>query len=218
MANASVIAANPDTQGLDGGSAEVAYNLSEADKLQKMPHEGGKALTAAEGGHHADPALFGVLNGTVWVSIAMLVFIVIVVAKGGVKAIVGGLDKQIAAIRAQLAEAKTLRAEAEALRDEYARKIADAEKTAADMVGQAEHEAGLIVEQAKADAAELVRRRGKMAEDKIGAAERSALAEVRARAADAAARAASTLVAARLGAEGDRALVDRTIAGLGRLN
>lgn len=220
MANESAIAANPDTQGLTGGSAEVAYNLSEADKLQKMPHEGAQATTAADGGaaHHADPALFGVLNGTVWVSISMLVFIIIVIAKGGVKAITGGLDKQIADIRTQLAEAKSLRAEAEALRDEYARKIADAENAAKDMVGHAEAEAALIVDQAKADAAELVDRRARMAEDKIAAAERAALAEVRAKTADAAAKAAGVLLAQRHGAEADRTLVDRTIAGLGRPN
>ena len=200
------------------GSAQVAQNLSEADHAQGMPHEGGEALatTAAEGGHHADPALFGVLNGTVWVSIAMIVFLAIVVAKGGIRAITGGLDRQIADIRKQLDDAKALRAEAEALRDEYARKIADAETSAAEMARQAEHEAEAIVAQAKTDAAELVQRRAKMAEDKIAAAERTALAEVRAKTADAAAKAAATLIAARHGADADKALIDRTIAGLGR--
>ena len=57
-----------------------------------------------------------------------------------------------------------------------------------------------------------------MAEDKIAAAERTALAEVRAKAADAAAKAAGALIAGKLSADGDRLLVDRTIAGLGRPN
>lgn len=200
----------------------VQTNLDNADHLEGMPDTGAKAMTttAAEGGpeHHADPALFGVLNGTVWVSIAMLVFIAIVVWKGGVRAVTGMLDRQIADIRKQLDDARTLRAEAEALRDEYARKIADAERSAAEMASHAEHEAEAIVAQARIDAADLVERRGKMAENKIAAAERAAIAEVRATAASAAARAAGTLLAERHGVDADRALVDRTIAGLGRLN
>ena len=57
-----------------------------------------------------------------------------------------------------------------------------------------------------------------MAEDKIAAAERAAIAEVRARAADAAAAAAGAIIAEKHGAEADKQLVDQTIAGLGRLN
>jgi F-type H+-transporting ATPase subunit b len=172
---------------------------------------------AVEGAEHAaDPALFGVLNGTAWVSIAMAVFIAIVIWKGGIRAISGMLDRQIADIRKQLDEAKQLRAEAEALRDEYARKVADAEKNATEMATQAEHEAEAVVAQAKLDANELVQRRAKMAEDKIAAAERAAIAEVRAKAADAAAKAAAALIAERHGADVDKALVDRTIAGLAR--
>jgi F-type H+-transporting ATPase subunit b len=54
-----------------------------------------------------------------------------------------------------------------------------------------------------------------MAEDKIGAAERAAVAEVRAKAASAAAAAAAALIAQRHDAEADRAMVDQAIAGLG---
>lgn len=202
------------------GSASVAHNLDDAAELEGMPHTGGEAIatTAAEGGagHHADPALFGVMNGTVWVSVAMIVFIAILVWKKVPGLIVGGLDKQIADIRRQLDEAKALRAEAEKLRDEYARKIADAEKTAADMTAHAEAEAEAIVAQAKTDADELVRRRGKMAQDKIAAAERAALGELRAKTAEAATRAAAALIGTRHDAGADRALVDRTIAGIGR--
>lgn len=203
-------------------SALVASNLANADRQEGQPHTGGEALTtaAAEGGagHHADPALFGVLNGTVWVSIAMLAFLGIVIWKGGVRAVTAMLDRQIADIRKQLGDAKQIRAEAEQLRDEYSRKIADAEASAAEMATQAEHEAEAIVAQARVDATELVARRAKMAEDKIAAAERAALAEVRATAAAAAAQAAGALLAQRHGADADRALVDRTIAGLVRLN
>ena len=204
------------------GSAEVAHNLATAANAEGMNAHGTEALSTsiAEGGpdHHVDPALFGFANGTVIVSLAMLVLIIILLVKKVPAMIVGGLDKQIADIRRQLDEAKTLRAEAEALRDEYARKIADAEKNAADMANQAGHEAEAIVAQARADADELVKRRAKMAEDKIAAAERAALADIRAKAAATAAAAAAALIAERHGAEADRALIDRTIAGLGRPN
>jgi F-type H+-transporting ATPase subunit b len=71
---------------------------------------------------------------------------------------------------------------------------------------------------AEADAAELIARRTRMAEDKIAAAERSAIQAIRARAADAATTAAAAVIAEKHGAEADKALVDKTIAGLGRLN
>ncbi|HEX8413117.1 MAG TPA: hypothetical protein VF637_04440 [Sphingomicrobium sp.] len=200
------------------GSNEVVHNLSNADKLQGVPETGGHALTteAAEG-PHADPSVFG-LNGTVWVSLAMIVFLLIVVMKGGIRAITGGLDRQIADIRRQLDDASTLRAEAEALRNEYTAKIAAAEGSAKAMIEHAEAEAKALVAKAQTDADDLVARRSRMAEDKIAAAERAAIAEVRATAANAATRAATALIGAKLGAAGDKALVDTTIAGLGRPN
>ena len=209
-----------DTAHASAGSAEVAQNLANADHAQGMPHTGGEALTVehADAGHHAEPAVLGVLDATVWVSIAMLAFLAILIWKKVPGLITGGLDKQIAAIRQRLDEAKQLRAEAEALRDEYARKIADVDNQTKAIVAHAEDEAKALVAKAEADAADLVTRRAKMAEDKIAAAERTAIAEVRAKVADAAAKAATSLIAEKHGADADKALVDRTIAGLGRLN
>ena len=80
--------------------------------------------------------------------------------------------------------------------------------------GRARAEADAILAKARTDAEGLVERRTRMAEDKIAAAERGAVAEVRARAAQAAAAAAARIIAERNDAEADRALVDRTIAGL----
>ncbi|MDB5695786.1 MAG: hypothetical protein JWN21_1329 [Sphingomonas bacterium] len=196
-------------------SAVVAQNLANADKAEGMPTAG----TEAHGGAtpHVAPSLFG-LEGYAVVSVAMLVFIAILIWKKVPAVIAGALDKQIADIRRQLDEAKSLRAEAEALRDSYAVKLADAEQTSAAMLAHAQIEADALVAKANVDAAELVERRGRMAEDKIAAAERAALAQVRAHAADAAARAAADLIATRHGVDADRALVDRTIAGLGRPN
>ena len=173
---------------------------------------------AAHGAAEApEPSLFGA-TGTVFVSLAMLVFIAILLWKKVPGVVTGALDKQIADIKRQLDEAKALRAEAEALRDSYAAKIADAQNAAGAMLTHAQAEADALIAKANVDAADLVERRGKMAQDKIAAAERTALAQVRAHAADAASRAAAALIAERHDATADRALIDRTIAGLGRVN
>ncbi len=60
----------------------------------------------------------------------------------------------------------------------------------------------------------LIARREKMAQDKIGAAERTALADVRATAANAATLAARGLIAENHDAKADKSLVDAAIAGL----
>ena len=209
----------PDRNPSAPGSHAVMENLTQADKLQGMGHADGRAIVTAPGAaeHHEEATLYG-LNGTVVVSLAMLVFIAILLWKKVPGVVTGALDKQIADIRRQLDEAKTLRAEAEALRDSYTAKIADAENAAGAMLEHAQAEADALIAKANVDAAELVDRRGRMAEDKIAAAERAALAQVRAHAADAAARAATALIAERHDAGADRALVDRTISGLGRVN
>ena len=177
------------------------------------------ASTAADGGHgeapYVDPAALG-LNATAWVALAMLVVIGIMLWKKVPAAIGRALDKKIEGIREQLAEAEQLRTEAEALRAEYEAKLAAAGAEAETLIERARHEAEGIVNQARTDTAALIERRTRMAEDKIAAAQRQAIEEVRARAATAAAAAAARLIADEMDAERDRALVDRTIEGLGR--
>ena len=71
-----------------------------------------------------------------------------------------------------------------------------------------------IIAKAEVDTAELVARREKMAQDKIGAAERSAVESLRAQTAEAATSAAGVLIAANHNAKADKALVDEAIAGI----
>lgn len=162
-------------------------------------------------GEHAGPALFGLGAGG-WVGVAMLAFLAILAWKGVHKAIAGGLDAKIADIRKQLDEAKALRAEAEALRQEYADKIANAEKDAGAMLEHARHEADTIVEKAENDTKTMIERRKKMADEKIAAAERSAIEELRATTAAAAASAARRLIAEKHDPAADSKLVDDTIS------
>ena len=170
-------------------------------------------LLAAAAGHEAEPTALGMTAGG-WVALAMLSVFGIMLKAGVPKLIAGMLDKQIAEIRAQLDQAKTLRAEAETLRAQYAAKMADAEKDAAAMLDHARLEAESIMVHAETATTALIARREKMAQDKIGAAERSALAEVRAIAASAATTAARGLIADNHDAKADKSLVDAAIAGL----
>jgi F-type H+-transporting ATPase subunit b len=164
---------------------------------------------------HPEPTAFG-LDAPAWIALAMVAVFALLIWKR-VPALIGAaLDRKIAGIRAQLDEAAQLRAEAEALKAEYEAKAAQADAEAAAMLERARVEAQGIVTQAEADAAALVERRARMAEDKIAAAERAALDEVRAKAASAAAAAAETLIREKLDAAADKPMVDATIAGLAR--
>lgn len=174
------------------------------------------AITEVDAGaaKHSEPTLWG-LEPYQWVSVAMLVLLLIAIFGAKVhKTIAGGLDKKIADIREQLDEAKELRAEAEALRDEYAAKIANAEKDAAAMIESAKGEADGIVAKAEADSKAIVERRKRMAEDRIAAAEREAVEDVRNRAVAAATAASRTLIGSKLDADADRALADKVIADI----
>ncbi len=163
---------------------------------------------------HFEPELFGFAPFQ-WVSVAMLLLLLIAVfyAKAH-KTIAGGLDGKIQAIKDQLDEAKQLRAEAEALREEYAAKIKGAETDAEAMLASARTEADSILEQADADSRAMVARRQRMAEDKIAAAEREAVQDVRNRAARAATGASRMLIAQNYGTDADRALADKVIANI----
>ena len=70
------------------------------------------------------------------------------------------------------------------------------------------------IAKAKADATALVARRTKTAEEKIAAAERAAIADVRAKAASAAAAAAAQLIAKGHDSKADKPLIDQAIATL----
>lgn len=170
-------------------------------------------LASGAEGHHAEPSVFG-LDTYQWVALSMAVLIGVFIWKKVPGIITGGLDAKIAAIRAALDEAKTLRAEAEALRAEYAAKIAGAEKDAEAMLAGAREEADLILAKAEADSEVMVARRQKMAEDKIAAAERAAIADVKARAVTAAAAASKVLIAKAHDGDADRKLADEVIASL----
>ncbi|HEV2595958.1 MAG TPA: hypothetical protein VGU01_12225 [Sphingomicrobium sp.] len=160
-----------------------------------------------------EPTYLG-LNPGGWVALAMVVVFAILIWKKVPGAIGRALDSKIALIRDQLAEAESLRKEAEELKAEYEAKSASADKDRQALLERAHHEAGEIVAKAKADAESLIERRSRMAEDKIAAEERAAIEQLRASAAEAAAKAAARLIAERHDAGTDALLVDQAIRQL----
>jgi F-type H+-transporting ATPase subunit b len=182
-----------------------------ADPVTQTTH------TEVEAGseHHTDPTALG-FDATMLVALAMLVVIALMIWKKVPAAIGRSLDAKIDGIRSQLAEAEALRKEAEVLKAEYEARASAAEGEAAAMLDRARSEADQIVAKAQTDAEALVARRTRMAEEKISAEERSAVQQLRVAAADAASKAAARLIAERLDANADAALVDSAINELGR--
>ena len=173
-------------------------------------------LSQAAGEVHAEPVSFGFVDATGWVSIAMALFIAILLWKKVPALVAGMLDNKIAEISKQLNEAEQLRLEAESLKAEYEAKLADAAKEADELRARADAEAEALVAKAKSDATALIARRKQMAEDRIAAAEANALAEVRTAAAKAATDAAAKLIADKHDASADKALVDQAIAAVAK--
>lgn len=193
---------------------EAKTELTAEDHVAMGHGPDGTATTEAHAGEeHATPSALG-FDATMLVALAMLVVIALAIWKRVPAMIAGALDKQITGIKAQLDQATALRAEAEAIKAEYEARAKQAAQDAIDMKAAAEEEAKLIVAQAKADATALIGRRAKAAEEKIAAAERAAIAEVRAKAASAAAAAAAQLIATHHDAKADAGLVDQSIASL----
>lgn len=174
------------------------------------------ATTQAHGGAaevHAEPSALG-LDATMWVAVSMLIVIGIAIWKKVPAIVAGILDEKIAGIRSQLDAATNLRKEAEALKAEYVAKAKQAAADADSLRAHAEVEAKAILAKAKTDAAALIDRRTKSAEDKIEAAERAAIADVRAKVASVAAAAAGQLIADRHDGKADKSLVDQAIGAL----
>src|SRR5690348_4865662 len=164
----------------------------------------------AETPEAAEPTAFS-LNPGGWVALAVLIVFALLIWKKVPGAVGKALDSKIALIRDQLAEAESLRKEAEALKAEYEAKSASANKDRDALLERAKHEADEIVAKAKTDAEALIERRTRMAEDKIAAEERAAVEQLRASAADAAAKAAARLIAERHDSATDAKLVDQAI-------
>ena len=173
---------------------------------------------AAEAAHgaeeHVEATAFGIslLTPGFFVALAMLTVFAIMLWKRVPALIAAALDKKIAGIREQLDTASRLREEAAALKAEYEAKAKAADEEIAALKAAAEKQAADVVAKAKNDAAQLIARHKALSAAKISAAERAAIDELRAKAAEAAAAAAGQLIAEQHDAEADRKLADRIIS------
>ena len=149
-----------------------------------------------------------------WATIALLVFVGVVLYLK-VPAMIGkALDGRIAAIEKELAEAERLRQEAKFLLEEYEAKRQAATSEAESIVAAAREEAFRLTAEAKTSLEALITRRAKAVEDKIAQAESQAVAEVRSRSADVAVEAARLLLTRQMNQKGD-ALIDQAIKDVG---
>lgn len=146
-----------------------------------------------------------------WVAVSFFLFIIIA-WKPLIMRLAKALDARGEKIRAEIDEAHKLRLEAEAMlkRAQAAREAAEREAEA--LLAHAREEAARMGEAARADLDAALKRREKMALDRIAAAEAEASSAVRAAAADVAVTAARNLIASGLTQEGHAALVDAAIA------
>lgn len=132
---------------------------------------------------------------TLWALIALLIFIGICLYVKVPGMVAKSLDTRAARIDGELNEARTLREEAQALLAEYQKKRKEAEQEAAAIVEAAKREAEMLASEAHERTQDYVTRRTALAEQKIGQAERDAIAEVRSSAVDLAVEAARKLLA-----------------------
>lgn len=148
-----------------------------------------------------------------WVVIAFFLFF----ALAGGKlwgALAGILDARAVSVRAELEEAAKLRREAEAILREAEESRAQALREATALIEGAKNEAVRLSAAAAAEAEASARRREQMAIDRIAAAEKAAVDEVRLTAAEVATVAARQVIAEGLSAEAASGLVDTAIAQL----
>ncbi|MHA6645926.1 F0F1 ATP synthase subunit B [Mesorhizobium sp. A623] len=132
---------------------------------------------------------------TLWALISLFIFIGICLYVKVPAMISKSLDTRANRISSELDEARTLREEAQALLAEYKKKRKEAEQEAAAIVEAAKNEAEMLAAEAHQRTEEYVTRRTALAEQKIGQAERDAIAEVRSSAVDLAVEAARKLLA-----------------------
>jgi F-type H+-transporting ATPase subunit b len=143
-----------------------------------------------------------------WTGLALLVFVLLLVALKVPGAAFKALDAKAAKIQSDLDEAKLLRDEAEALLASLKARREETEKLAGEMLANAKAEAKRLEVEAKVKLEEQIQRRAELAERRIANAEAQAAAEVRAAAAELATQMAEGVLAARIAGAKSDPLID----------
>lgn len=151
---------------------------------------------------------------TFWVAVGTTLFVLLAIRMKVPSMVTTMLDERAAGIKAELDEARRLRQEAEVLLAEYRKKTSNAVQEAQAIVDSAKVSAERLVVEAKAQLAQQLERRAKMAEQKIAQAEADAIAEVRSAATSAAVAAAGDVIAKRMTEGKGDSLIDSAIGEL----
>jgi F-type H+-transporting ATPase subunit b len=148
-----------------------------------------------------------------WVLIAFILFFVFFGRK--IWAVIAQLlDDRAVRVRAELDEAARLRREAEAMLNDAEKRRTEALAEAKALIEGAQAEAARVAAATTAEAEASARRREQMALDRITAAEKSAVDEVRVAAAEIATVAARQVIAEGLSPDSDSRLIDHAITQL----
>lgn len=145
-------------------------------------------------------------NPGFWVSLSTL-FVVVLLVKLLTPVITRALDKRAADISEELERAMALREEAQVILAQYQKKQRESLKEAEEIVQKANLEARRITREAEEEVAEQLKKRMKLAMDKIEQAERQALQEVQGRIIDVTVAAARSIVDSKLTAAAQEELV-----------
>jgi F-type H+-transporting ATPase subunit b len=154
-----------------------------------------------------------ITNSRTWVALAFILFFVLFGRKLW-SALAAMLDDRATKVRAELEEAARLRREAEAMLKEAEQRRAEALAEAKALIEGAQAEAARAAAAAAAEAEASAKRREQMALDRIAAAEKAAVDEVRLTAADVATAAARQVIAEGLSPDADAHLIDHAITQL----
>jgi F-type H+-transporting ATPase subunit b len=160
---------------------------------------------------HQEPGFFA--EPLHWVVLSFFLFFIIF-GKKLWTALAAMLDARAASVRAEMDEAARLKSEAEAMLKDAEAARARAAAEAKSLIEGAAAEAARVAESTRLEAEASARRREQMALDRIAAAQKQAVDEIRTAAAELATIAARQVIAEGLSAEASTALIDQAIARL----
>jgi len=153
-------------------------------------------------------------DSTFWVSLSFLILVALAFKLFYGK-IVAALDGKIAEIQARIDEAMRLREEAQEMLASAKRKLAEAQREAESILDNARSSAQSLRAKMTEEAEASLKRRERMAMDRIAQAEADATAEIRALTADVALEATRQILAQEVQGQRAEQLVDAAIGELG---
>jgi F-type H+-transporting ATPase subunit b len=173
------------------------------------------ALAAASPAMAAKGPFFSLGNTDFVVLVSFLLFVGLLVYLKVPAKLAAMLDLRAARIKAELDEARALREEAKTILASYERKKKEVQEQADRIVANARDEALRAAAEAKEDLQRSIARRVAAATERIAAAEKEAVREVREKAISVAIAAAGDILASQMTAEAAQASVEAAIREVG---